>query len=289
MGIGHVVELASKVVVVFYDKIYRFDPNDNSEYAKVVARFSDCDAMPPLRNGIAVNPNNGDCFFGDYSNDLTRKSSIFKVGNDGRTFEKCLSFPIEDVKHVHGVFWDDYRQQFWITTGDSDQQSWFYTADIEMQNVKRFQGGDQTWRAVSLVVLEKALVWGMDAGQDASAQDINYMYHYDFETKKRTRTQEIGSPAYHHTRTLTGKIIITTNFEPLCRQPIEKEAAIWISPDGLNWEKRLSLPYEATPRVNGSKYAYIYPPVGVVPDDSFLFTSTNTGSNSCKLSKLSVT
>jgi len=288
MGIGHVVELPSKVLVILYDKIYRFDPATDGKTAKVVAHFESCEALPPLRNGIAVNPNTGDCYFGDYSNDLSRPSSIFRIGNNGQSFERVFSFSVEDVKHVHSVTWDDYRQQFWITTGDSDEQSWFYTADATMQNVQKFNGGDQTWRAVSLVILESALVWGMDAGQDATAEDINYLYHYDLTTTKRTRTQEIGSPAYHSIRTTSGKIIITTNFEPKCLQPIPKEAAIWVSNDGLDWSKTLSLPYEPTPKVNGSKYAYIYPPVGVVPDDSFVFTATNTGDYSCKLTRFSV-
>ena len=288
MGIGQVVELPSKVLVILYDRIYRFDPQTDGHLATVVADFESCNALPPLRNGIAINPNNGDCFFGDYSNDLTRPSSIFKIGDNGRSFEKCFSFSIEDVKHVHCVTWDDYRQQFWITTGDSDTQSWFYTADPDMNNVEKFNGGDQTWRAVSIIVLENALVWGMDAGQDATAEDINYIYHYDLKSNKRTRVQEIGSPAYHSTLTTSGKMIITTNFEPKCLQPIEKKAAIWCSEDGLNWKKLLSLPYLATPKVNGSKYAYIYPPLGVVPDNSYLFTSTNTGKSSCKLTQLSI-
>ena len=29
----------------------------------------------------------------------------------------------ENVRHIHGVFYDNYTNKFWITTGDTDSES----------------------------------------------------------------------------------------------------------------------------------------------------------------------
>lgn len=277
LGLTHVIELPSKTVLVIYDKVYRYNPKEHSQTgcAEVCFKLESVNAMPPLRNGIGVHPATGECFFSEYSNDPNRAKSIFRIFDDGNRIEQVFQFEASEIKHVHSVTWDKYRQGFWVTTGDSDQQSWFYFTDDNFKTLKQKHGGDQTWRAVSIIPTPEGLIWGMDAGKDASETDINYIFNFNLSTGERKQVQQIDSPAYHALTTQQGEFIINTNYEPGCKQPIPPEAAVWKSKDGINWRKVHAMSYQPTPRINGSKYAYIYSPLGTVPDDQYLFTATN--------------
>ncbi|MEW6990619.1 hypothetical protein AADZ91_08000 [Colwelliaceae bacterium 6441] len=285
MGLGHVVELPSKVVLVIYDKIYRFDPNADKNTATVIFDFAGTNILPPLRNGIAITPS-GDVYFGEYANKKGRDIKIIGIVENGTKLNVCHTFSGQEIKHIHGIYWDEFRAKIWITTGDSDEQSWFYYSEDNLLTLHKFKGGNQTWRAVSLMFFEDSLVWGMDAGKDATKEDINYIYRYDFHEEKLEQITKIDGPAYHCTQTESGGYYLGVNYEPGCKQPIDQEAAIWYSNNGIDWQKKKVLAYQASPHINGSKYAYIYQPSGIVPNDNFLFTSTNTGAHSGKLYSL---
>lgn len=285
IGLGHVIELPSKVVLVIYDKIYRFDPKTNRHVATEVFNLKDSGILPPLRNGIAITPD-GNVYFSEYANKTGRDTRLISIKNNGTKLDVCHTFSGSTIKHAHGIYWDKYRSRLWVTTGDNNEQSCFFYSDDEFKTLKKFAGGDQTWRAVSLMIFKEALVWGMDAGKDTSENDLNYIYHCNVNTKERQRVQLINGPAYHITETTEGGFFLGVNYEPGCKQNISAEAAIWYSDNGLTWDKKLTLPYTASPEINGSKYAYIYPPIGVVPKDSYLFTSTNTGKYSGKMYRL---
>lgn len=289
VGLSHVIELPSKTVLIVYDKVYRYVPSvhDVSKQAEVTCLLEPVDAMPPLRNGIGINPETGDCYFSEYSNDPTRAKSIFRIFNDGKNIERVFQFDTNEIKHVHSVTWDQYRRGFWVTTGDSDQQSWFYFTGDNFKTLKKVHGGDQTWRAVSIIPTPEGLIWGMDAGKDASESDLNYIFNLNLATGERTKVQKIDSPAYHSYTTASGRYIINTNYEPGCKQPISPEAAVWVSENGINWHKEFELNYHPTPEINGSKYAYIYSPSGIVPDGHCLFTATNVEKYSMQMLRLS--
>jgi len=282
MGLGHVIELPSKVVLVIYDKVYRFDPKKDKKVATEVFNLEKNGILPPLRNGIAIT-SDGNVYFSEYANKLGRDTRVISIKSNGTKLDVCYTFSGLLIKHAHGIYWDKYRSRLWITTGDNNEQSCFFYTDDEFSTIKRFAGGDQTWRAVSLMIFKNALVWGMDAGKDAKEEDLNYIYHCDITTKERKTVQLIDAPAYHVTETTEGGFFLGVNYEPGCKQKISAEAAIWYSDNGLAWGKILGLPYTASPEINGSKYAYIYPPMGVVPKSSYLFTSTNTGKHSGQL------
>lgn len=290
LGLTHVVELPSKTVIVIYDKVYRFNPIEHAKTkcAEVAFSLEEVGAMPPLRNGIGIQPISGDCFFSEYSNDPERPKSIFKICDDGRQIKRVYQFSKTEIKHVHSVTWDEYRERFWVTTGDSDEQSWFYYTEDNFDTLVKGFGGDQTWRAVSIIPTNQGLIWGMDAGKDATASDINYIYNLNIATGEREQVQQISAPAYHSVKTHNGMFVISTNYEPGCKQPIKPEAAVWASNDGYQWSKIYSVDYLSTPRVNGSMYAYIYSPQGCIADDHYLFTATNVASNAMTLIRLKI-
>jgi hypothetical protein len=275
LGLGHVVQLTSGTIIIIYDKIYRYDPKSNTGIAESVFDLKPVNIFPPLRNGIAINPHSNKAYFGEYINGIKRAVRIICLSEDGKKSDVCYTFEQDEIKHVHGIYWDKYRNRLWITTGDSDEESHFYYTDDEFKSVHKFNGGDQTWRAVSLIATENHLVWGMDAGKDAPSDAINYIYRLDLTTGKRDRIKTIGNPAYHMVQTKSGAMVMGVTYEPGRKQDTKTQASIYYSKNGDEWQELLTLPYQAKKLTGRSQYAYIFPPSGIIPDDKLLFTPIN--------------
>jgi hypothetical protein len=275
LGLGHVVQLSDGTIIIIYDKIYRYDPQSNTGEASSVFELETDNIYPPLRNGIAIHPHSNTVYFGEYINGIKKSVRIIRISDNGNKTEVCHTFNLGEIKHVHGIFWDKFRQRLWITTGDSDNESHFYYTDDEFKTMYKFKGGDQSWRAVSLIITENHLIWGMDAGKDAPSDAINHVYRLDLTTGDRQKVTTIGNPAYHMVQTESGAMVMGVTYEPGRKQDTLEEACIYYSKTGENWEKLLSFPYQAQGLTGRSQYAYVFPPSGIIPDDQLLFTPIN--------------
>lgn len=274
LGIGHVIQLPSGTILALYGKIYRFD--GSSKYAKITFNYASKGIASPLKSGVAVHPTSGNAYFGEYVNDSRTVVRIYKIYNDGRNMECCHQFINAEIKHIHGIFWDKYRKRLWISTGDKDTESNLYYTDDEFTTVVKYAGGNQTWRMVSMAITPHKLYWGMDAGKDAPADACNKIMSLDIQSKDLKPLVNIGNPAYHMIRTVSGHIYMGTTYEPGMQQETEHAAALWFSKTGESWEKLKTFPYKASHRKGCTKYAYLFFPTGVSPDDMIMLTPINT-------------
>jgi hypothetical protein len=282
MGLGHVVQLPNGTILIIYDKVYRYSADNKGKVAQPIFDLKKHKVQPPLRNGIGVHPTSNNAYFGEYVNGIKRAVRIFRIADNGERCEVCHTFQEGEIKHVHGIFWDKYRQRFWITTGDADNESHFYFTDNEFKTVHKFRGGDQSWRAVSLIITEHHLVWGMDAGKDAPAEAINHVYRLNLATDKREQVATIGNPAYHMVQTVSGAIIMGVTFEPGRKQATKEEACLYYSETGEHWQLLASFPYQKLGLTGRSQYAYLFPPSGVIPDNELIFTPINVEQHDAK-------
>lgn len=274
IGIHNVVVLPSGTILIQYDGIYRYD--GIKTIAKKVFDFRPDKIIGPLKNGFVVDDHTGNVYWGEYN--ITRPYSvrIFRGVNDGQQWEECYRFPLGEIRHVHAIVPDPYRERLWICTGDNDAETaLFYTQD-DFNSVHRFNGGDQSWRMVSMIPTENALFWGSDAGQDAPADFVNHIYKWDFKTNSKEQIQFIDKPAYYATVLENGTMAIGVHHEPGIKRTVEPSADLWISNDGESWQRILELPYECSGRKEGTKYATIYLPLSDQSAESLFFTPLNT-------------
>lgn len=273
VGLTDVVILPSGTLLIFYDKLYRYVGSKG--YAEPIVSFESANFSPPLNNGVAVNIDNGCIYFGEYQNNRPYSVKIMRVWNDGKDWEICYRFPKGKVKHVHSITWDPYRNRIWICTGDDDAEVGFFYTDDDFQSVHLFGGGDQSWRMVSVIPTERYLIWGSDAGKDAPADAVNYIYLWDFSKNRRERLACIDNPAYYSAMTSDGFLILGTTYEPGMKRKTSETAEIWISKDSTTWRKVVSIPYKRARRQQGTKYATIYLPNGVLPAKKVYFSPIN--------------
>ena len=289
LGIEHAIETSDGNIVMVYDRIYLYRPNQGNKTACVVASDHIANLVGPLRAGLASHPESGKVYFGEYLNNHSCPIRVIKVCPETATASICWEFSRDEIKHIHAIQYDRYRNRLWITTGDADQESAFYYTDDEFTTVHRFAGGDQSWRAISLLFYPDCIEWGMDAGKDAPADAINHIYRYYFDTQAREQVATIGNPAYFTTPCADGSAILATTFEPGRQQDTPEQAALWRrSPKG-DWQPLLALDYQDSQMATVGRYGMIYLPSGELPANQLLFTPINCVDSHLRCYQLSLT
>jgi len=276
-GINHLCVLKNRHMIMLYDELYYYDLSSNNNKAQRINIYNRLGVAPPLKNGIAIHEKS-DCFyFGEYINGDKENVRVVRISKDGSEITVVYTFKAGDIQHIHSVFYDNFRNRLWITTGDSDSECGIYYTDDEFESLIKLGGGDQTWRAVTVIPCENEIIWGMDAGKDATKDAINKIYHYNFLTNKKTEEAVIGNPAYHAAISILGDIYLGINFEPGRKQATKEEAAIWkyTTKKENKWSKIRSFSY-ANKAVNGcSLYGYVYLPIGIGPPGELLYSVLN--------------
>lgn len=274
-GIQSLVQLPNKDVLVIHDQIYLHSSTRHGQQAEVLQDANEPPMAAPLRGGVAVHPESQCAYFGEYLNGHDRDIRVCRVNAQARTVEACWSFARSEIKHIHAIHHDHFRNRLWICTGDKDHESSFYYTDDEFTTLHRFAGGDQSWRAIALLFDESGMEWGMDAGKDAPADAINLIYRYDFVANRRSVLATIGNPTYAACEFTDGTAMIQTTFEPGRLQDTPEEAALWFRGLDRKWRKCLSLPYAPHGRPGRSRYASILLPQGISSPDYILLTAVN--------------
>jgi len=275
VGIHNLVVLPSGTILAQYDGIYRFD--GTKEKARFVFGFHEERILGPLKNGFVVDDSTGNVYFGEYNNTRPYSVGIIRGSEDGRRWDVCFRFQEGAVKHIHSIVPDPYRKRIWICTGDKDRESGLFYTDDDFQSVHRFAGGSQKWRMIGMLPLADGLVWGSDAGQDTSANSVNYLYYWDFRNQKMEQLACIDKPAYYSMRIEGGGMVIGTSYEPGIKRPVEQSADLWYSTDGLNWERSAAFSFKPSGRNNRTRYATVNMPLGDGTSPDVLVTPENVG------------
>lgn len=275
VGIDNMVVLPNGNIVVIFDRVYWFCPSENGRVARVVDDDFEIPMATPLRGGAAVHSLTHHVYYGEYLNGHDRVIRVCRVDVAAGRMEACWAFPRSEIKHIHSIHYDRFRNRLWICTGDRDHESSFYYTDDEFVSVHRFAGGDQSWRAIALLFDETGMEWGMDAGKDAPADAINHLYRYDFVEGRRSVLATIGNPAYAACEFTDGTVVMQTTFEPGRLQKTPMEAALWFRAPNRQWQQCLRFPHVPHARSVGSQYASILLPSGRSPAGRLLCMSVN--------------
>lgn len=173
-----------------------------------------------LRSACAVDER-GNVFFGEYlANNERGEMRVYryKVGEDA--LEVVRIFPPKSIKHIHGIYSDEFTKSLFCLTGDDAAECQFLRTFDEFKTIEAIGKGDETWRAVSLLFNEKALFYGMDAEFRS-----NHIYKIDRVSGERTSLGEVNGTVFF-SKKLGEDLFFTTTAENAPSQT-ENVAAIW--------------------------------------------------------------
>lgn len=179
-----------------------------------------------LRSACAVDER-GNVFFGEYlANNERGEMRVYKYTVGAGALEVVYTFPAKSIKHIHGIYLDDFTKSLFCLTGDDEDECQILQTFDEFETLDEIGKGDETWRAVSLLFTQQALFYGMDAEFRA-----NHIYKIDRVTEDRESLGEVSGTVFF-SKKLGEELFFTTTAENAPSQT-ENVAAIWnVDPEG---------------------------------------------------------
>lgn len=221
-GIYNILNIKDNIYAIVIKRKILYYNND-----QLIKTFKIDRGSRPLRQGI-VNLK-GNIIYGDYWDNPMRTSANVNI-IDGNTLEQQVLLSLEGVRHIHFLIPSKINEDIiFIGTGDLDQECNIFQYNIKKKSLERVGGGDQNWRAVSLIQRGNEIYWGTDAPNDK-----NFIFKFDLENKKLTKLIEVDGPIFYSAETKNGDMIFTSIVE---YRDIHK-AKMYVSNDGLSWNKK---------------------------------------------------
>lgn len=145
--------------------------------------------------------------FGDYGGkDNDGNVGVFRVEfADGWKVKKIASISSEIIDHIHAVKYDQYRDCYWIFSGDSDKGAGIWQLGYFDSQPSLLVGGEQKFRACVASIKENSILYATD-----SPNSQNYIIELDIDSKNTKIIEKIdGSCIYGFSNDL-GDFLATT-------------------------------------------------------------------------------
>ena len=145
--------------------------------------------------------------FGDYGNNAERyEVSIYGIDNN-LCIRKIFTFKKGDIRHIHNIIPDIYKDGYYIFTGDNEEKAGIYWVNADFSKLRPVFVGDQKARAVAGFVTPKGLLYAMD-----SISEKNYIWLLT-ESDQNFNLMKIGNlngSVIYSTKYLSGYLLSTT-------------------------------------------------------------------------------
>lgn len=211
----NVIPLSNGEIFVTFDKtvgVFR-----DGKYVALSGLVRPCRV---LRSGCAVDQH-GDVYFGEYlANDERGKMRVYRYRPGGSAVEVAYTFASGEIKHVHGLYFDKFTNAVWCLTGDKPAECRMLRTIDGFTTVETVGGGDETWRAVSVLFTKDHFYYGTDA----EYRD-NEIFKVDRNTLERTSLGEVSGTVFY-SKQVGDDLFFGTTAE---NAPSQKEnvAAVW--------------------------------------------------------------
>lgn len=217
-SVNHINCFKDRLVVIAFNHIWCLNSTDG-ELMGPPARV---EGSRPL--ALCVTPHG--LYYGEYRNNAERRAIRLFHSEDGVKWEEVRRF--DGIRHIHGVYYDQYANKTWVTTGDLDDESGIWCSSDGFDTVERVVSGSQRARAIPLLFSERYVFFGTDA-----PDEVNNICRLDRRSGIVERLAEVDGPVFHAAQ--AGEhMLFSTAVEP-SRVNLSRDAVLYRSKDGERW------------------------------------------------------
>ncbi|MGW8257816.1 MAG: hypothetical protein ACWGMZ_10060, partial [Thermoguttaceae bacterium] len=210
-------------VAVARDGLYRAGPGET----QMTRTFTITRGSRPLN--LAADGSR--LLFGEYGDGFGSSEIFIYVSEDrGKTWEVGCRFPPGDIRHVHNIVVDPWKNHYWVLVGDFGRQPGIGALSKDLKTIDWLTRGGLESRAVGVILKPDCLIYGTD-----SDRDRNFIVRLDKKSGHIDKLLEVeGSSLYAST---FGPInVISTSVEPNPYCP-SRECALFVSSNGDMWKR----------------------------------------------------
>lgn len=173
-----------------------------------------------LRSACAVD-GQGNVFFGEYlANNERGAVRVYKLSAGANVLETAYTFPERTIRHVHGIYYDEFSGSLFCLTGDREDESRIIRTADGFCTLEVVGSGDESWRAVSMLFTPEAIYYGTDA-----EFRTNQIYRIDRKTSDRRPLGNVSGTVFYSKR--VGETLFFATTAENAPSQTENVAAIW--------------------------------------------------------------
>lgn len=188
--------------------------------------FSNFRGSRPLN--FCVGPKEEAVYFGEYFDNSERSTVKIFGSADTKIWDIVYEFEASSIRHVHGIFYDQFRNGYWVLTGDSNEESGLWFTSDKFKTLDKVYSGSQKTRAVEIIIKKEGLIVPMD-----SPLELNSINLFSLKDNSIKHLHDINGSAFHAV-VVDGIHFITTVTEP-SEVNLDKTANVYASLDGMSW------------------------------------------------------
>lgn len=154
--------------------------------------------------------------FGDYGgHDDNGNVGIYKYAENG--VEEIAFIEGNRINHIHLVEYDEFRDCFWIFTGDTDEGSGIWKLDYNNQTPEPIVIGSQQYRSCVAYIGKDTILYATD-----SPIEMNHIYKLDIYTRKLTVLADLPGSCIYGKKIETNK----NEYEYLFATAVEPDSTL---------------------------------------------------------------
>jgi hypothetical protein len=175
--------------------------------------------------------NKENIYFGEYySNPDRDEVYIYGSSDKGETWDVAYVFPKRTIRHIHGLFYDEYLNCIWITTGDYGDEPFIAVTDDSFKSVQKVYSNGQLSRIVQLFIRNDYLYYSTD-----TEIEQNYICKLSKKDFSLTKLQPVQGSCTEAGENENG-MFFSTMVEP---SKVNKSpySHLWYSTNGESWQE----------------------------------------------------
>ena len=173
----------------------------------------------------------GRIFWGEYFFNKKREE-VYIYGSDdgGNTWEVAYTFPAGVIRHVHGIYYDTFRDGCWVLTGDEGTECKILFTKEPFDQLDIVFEGSQLFRNTFIIPRADRLITATD-----TPFEQNYILALDPAQGSVHKAQAIDGSAFFGC-SAGDQAVVSVAVEP-SKVNTSKYASLWISSDDERWRE----------------------------------------------------
>lgn len=174
-------------------------------------------------------------FFGEYFSNSGRGEVNVYGSADGLRWEVLYQFPPGSIRHIHGIYYDEFRRGLWVLTGDEGPEAGLWFTDDEFRTLVPVVRGEQRARAVTVIPQAEGLIVPMD-----SPQEVNFIQMFEPSRGRFTKLARLPGSSFSSAR--CGALYCVSTGVERSTVNTSQNATIFVSSNGLSWHCMAKFP-----------------------------------------------
>ena len=146
-------------------------------------------------NSICINKNT--IIIGEYGDSKSKYNvGVFISENKGLSWQKKILFSKGEIKQILSVYYDKYKNNYWVFTGDNKRESKIFLFDHNWKLKNKLGQNNLKYRAISAFFFKKHVIWCMNNPFGKS-----YVIKYMRDNHEIIRGENLPGPAWYSTLT----------------------------------------------------------------------------------------